>query len=139
MDYFKTEKRFAEGSGVYKSFVEWNIRATNEYSDRSVLAFMYNRFIRPEEKKFLRGRGETSLWTTTCSRFLTYFSGFGGHVSETGDPSAYTYLLRECVRCWKRGLLTKFDRRRESGRTPDKSCTEYENCTVLNKERVRAD
>lgn len=53
----KQKRDSLKGPGFTKSFVEWNIRATNEYSDRSVLAFMYNRFIRPEEKKFFEGQG----------------------------------------------------------------------------------
>ena len=55
----KSKMDALKGPGFAKSFVEWNIRATNDYADRSVLAFMYNRFIRPEEKQFFEGQEKT--------------------------------------------------------------------------------
>ncbi|MGG3622842.1 hypothetical protein ABES25_04675 [Bacillus gobiensis] len=54
----KSRKDALKGKGFAKSFIEWNIRATNEYGDRSTLAFIYNRFIRPEEKAFFETRPE---------------------------------------------------------------------------------
>ncbi|MCY7572457.1 hypothetical protein [Bacillus pumilus] len=48
----KDKQRALSGAGFSRSYVEWNIRATNDYADRSVLAFIYNRFINPYEKVF---------------------------------------------------------------------------------------
>lgn len=49
-----------KGKGYSKyGFLPMNARATNSYSDRHNLAYMYNRYLRPIEKQFLQTKGIT--------------------------------------------------------------------------------
>lgn len=48
-----------QGKGYSRGFIPNNTRATNEYADRSVLAYVYNRFMTPYEKSFFQDNGVT--------------------------------------------------------------------------------
>lgn len=48
-----------KGRGYSKGFLPVNMRATNEYADRSVLIYAYSRFMRPIEKTFFQDNGVT--------------------------------------------------------------------------------
>ncbi|WP_068792499.1 hypothetical protein [Brevibacillus laterosporus] len=48
-----------KGSGYAESFVEWNARATNQYAERYVMSYLFNRFMNPFERSFFEDRGVT--------------------------------------------------------------------------------
>lgn len=50
-------KTYLQGKGYTKGFIPMNMRATNDYSDRSVLIYAYNRFMNPFEKSFFQDNG----------------------------------------------------------------------------------
>jgi len=52
-------KPFLQGKGYTKGFIPLNMRATNDYADRSVLVYAYNRFMNPFEKSFFQDNGVT--------------------------------------------------------------------------------
>ncbi|WP_026677224.1 hypothetical protein [Fictibacillus gelatini] len=53
-------KPFLQGKGYTKGFIPMNMRATNDYADRSVLIYAYNRFMNPAfEKPFFQDNGVT--------------------------------------------------------------------------------
>ncbi|WP_025026674.1 hypothetical protein [Caldalkalibacillus mannanilyticus] len=47
------------GKGYAKSFTPVNLRATNEYSDRKALAYVFNRYLHPIERAFFEDNGIT--------------------------------------------------------------------------------
>lgn len=47
------------GKGYAKGFTALNLRATNDYSTRSTLAYIYNRFMNPVETSFFQDNGVT--------------------------------------------------------------------------------
>ncbi|TPE68947.1 hypothetical protein [Halalkalibacterium halodurans] len=47
------------GDGYKKSFIPLNMRATNDYSDRRALAYLFNRFMDPYERSFFEDNGVT--------------------------------------------------------------------------------
>jgi hypothetical protein len=53
---FKDFKTKLQGKGFTKSFLSFTTRATNEFKDKSVLAFCLNRFMIPIEKQFFQQR-----------------------------------------------------------------------------------
>lgn len=55
----KTMRAEYSGRGYKKAstFVEWNKRATNEYAERWALAYLFNRFCRPDETVFFQDNG----------------------------------------------------------------------------------
>ena len=55
----KEYKNELKGKGYTKGFLPLNSRATNYFSDRHNLAYMYNRYLRPIEKQFLQTKGVT--------------------------------------------------------------------------------
>lgn len=48
-----------QGRGYSKGFLSNNIRATNDFADRSVLIYAYSRFMTPHEKSFFQDQGVT--------------------------------------------------------------------------------
>jgi hypothetical protein len=50
-------KPFLQGKGYTKGFIPLNMRATNDYADRSVLIYAYNRFMNPFEASFFQDNG----------------------------------------------------------------------------------
>ncbi|WP_127488915.1 hypothetical protein [Paenibacillus ehimensis] len=46
-----------KGKGFADSFLAVNARATNEYADRWALAYIYNRYMNPQEKTFFQENG----------------------------------------------------------------------------------
>jgi transposase-like protein len=46
-----------KGRGFADSFLAVNARATNEYSDRWALAYIYNRYMNPHESSFFQENG----------------------------------------------------------------------------------
>lgn len=54
---FKDYRNQLKSKGMSESFAPYNIRATNEFSDRHYLAYCVNNFIRPWEARFFRERG----------------------------------------------------------------------------------
>lgn len=53
-------KTFLQGKGYTKGFISMTMRATNDYADRSVLVYAYNRFMNPTfEKPFFQDNGVT--------------------------------------------------------------------------------
>ena len=46
-----------KGRGYSKGFIPVNMRATNDYADRSVLIYAYSRFMNPIEKSFFQDNG----------------------------------------------------------------------------------
>lgn len=48
-----------QGKGYSKGFLSNNIRATNDFADRSVLIYAYSRFMTPYEKSFFQDQGVT--------------------------------------------------------------------------------
>ncbi|MGE6541102.1 DEAD/DEAH box helicase family protein [Bacillus luti] len=53
---FKDYRTKLQGKGFTKSFLSFTTRATNEFKDKSVLAFCLNRFMIPIEKQFFTQR-----------------------------------------------------------------------------------
>jgi hypothetical protein len=51
---FKNYKTSLRGEGFTNSYISWNIRATNEYIDKDILAFCLNRFMNPVELGFFQ-------------------------------------------------------------------------------------
>lgn len=47
------------GKGYAKGFTALNLRATNDYSNRSTLAYVFNRFMNPTESSFFQDNGVT--------------------------------------------------------------------------------
>lgn len=58
---FKNYKTAIAGKGYAKGFVSCNSRGTNEFRDRTALAYMLNRFQEPIIVNFFRSRGITVL------------------------------------------------------------------------------
>ena len=54
---FKDYKISLRGEGFSNSYVSWNIRATNNYIDKNVLAFCLNRYLNPVELGFFQDHG----------------------------------------------------------------------------------
>ena len=54
---FKKYKEKLAGRGYTKSYVSCNMRATNDFQDRTVIAYTVNRFLNPSIKRFLSNRG----------------------------------------------------------------------------------
>jgi len=50
---YKTGESFIRGKGYYYNNIAFNIKATNDYKDRDVLAYCVNIFIHPNEKIYL--------------------------------------------------------------------------------------
>ncbi|MFJ8263528.1 hypothetical protein ACIQ4I_16490 [Rummeliibacillus sp. NPDC094406] len=46
-----------KGNREKDNFLPFNARATNNYGDRNAMAYVYNRFMNPNEKKFFTSRG----------------------------------------------------------------------------------
>lgn len=53
----KDAKNVLKGKGYTTGFVPMNARATNEYKDKSNLAYLVNRFLRPTTKQFFENHG----------------------------------------------------------------------------------
>jgi hypothetical protein len=51
---FKERKTSLRGEGFSKSYIVWNIRATNDYKERNMLAFCLNRYLNPIELGFFQ-------------------------------------------------------------------------------------
>lgn len=56
---FKQYRDIVKGKGYTKGFLPINARATNNYADRSVVAYIANRYMDPFVKKFFTGHGIT--------------------------------------------------------------------------------
>lgn len=56
---FKQYRDIIKGKGYTKGFLPINARATNNYADRSVVAYIANRYMDPFVKKFFTGHGIT--------------------------------------------------------------------------------
>lgn len=54
---FKNGEKFIRGKGFYYSNIAFNIKATNNYRDKSVLAYCVNIFMQPNEKQYLLNNG----------------------------------------------------------------------------------
>lgn len=54
---FKSAQNHLKGRGYTRSFLSCNARATNEYKDRSSLAYCCNRFMSPDYVKYFREYG----------------------------------------------------------------------------------
>ncbi len=53
----KSFKGDIKGKGYSKSFITLNTRATNTYSDRNTLAYVYNKYLNPIDKQFFKYKG----------------------------------------------------------------------------------
>ncbi|MCM3736770.1 hypothetical protein M3215_13310 [Bacillus cytotoxicus] len=53
----KDSKVDLSGKGYTKGFIPCNMRATNEYASRSVLAYVFNRYLNPIERSFFEDHG----------------------------------------------------------------------------------
>ncbi|WP_423478949.1 hypothetical protein [Priestia megaterium] len=47
----------SKGNREKDNFLPFNARATNDYADRTTMAFVYNRFMNPNDKQFFTSRG----------------------------------------------------------------------------------
>ncbi|WP_045522754.1 hypothetical protein [Neobacillus niacini] len=47
----------SKGNREQDNFLPFNARATNNYADRTAMAFVYNRFMNPNDKQFFTSRG----------------------------------------------------------------------------------
>ena len=54
---FKDYKPFLEGKGYTKGFLSSNMRATNDYKDRTAVAYLVNKFFNPHIKNFFTQNG----------------------------------------------------------------------------------
>lgn len=54
---FKDYIGMIRGKGYYKCYIPWNTRATNDYSDKTALAYLVNTYINPSIKIFLESAG----------------------------------------------------------------------------------
>ena len=54
---FKSEKKKLSGKGYTKAFIPCNERATNDYKDKTCLAYCCNRYISPDYVNYLIERG----------------------------------------------------------------------------------
>ena len=54
---FETGKKHLSGKGYSRSFTSFNMKATNEYRSRFLLAYCVNVFMNPFEKRYLTKRG----------------------------------------------------------------------------------
>lgn len=83
------------------NFVAFNIRATNEYSDRTAAAFVFNRFMNPNEKQFFEKRGvkvdEDLLAVSDLIQFL-----FRGCIRNGEPMSCYipSERMRDLLKLW---------------------------------------
>ncbi len=53
----KSEKDALKGKGYANSFIPLNLRATNDYANRWALAYMFNRYMTPNERVFFEDNG----------------------------------------------------------------------------------
>lgn len=56
---FKDYKTLVSGNGYAKGFIPSNMRATNEYADRTAIAYLVNKYFNPFIKKFFTSHGVT--------------------------------------------------------------------------------
>lgn len=54
---FESGKKFLRGKGYFRSDTAFNMKATNEYRDKHVLAYLVNVFMNPFEKRYLTEHG----------------------------------------------------------------------------------
>lgn len=54
---FKDYKKLVSGNGYAKGFIPSNMRATNEYADRTAIAYLVNKYFNPFIKKFFTSHG----------------------------------------------------------------------------------
>lgn len=54
---FKSFKKEVQGKGYTKGFISCNMRATNEYKDRTCVAYLMNRYMNPIVKNFFLQKG----------------------------------------------------------------------------------
>ena len=83
------------------NFLPLNARATNEYSDRTAVAYVYNRFMNPMEKSFFYSRGvsvnEDMLAQSDLIQFL-----FRGCIRNNEEMNCYipSKRMRELLYDW---------------------------------------
>lgn len=75
------------------NFLSFNVRATNDYADRTAMAFVYNRFMNPLEKKFFENRNikvdENGLALSDLIQFL-----YRGCIRNNEKMNCYIPSLR---------------------------------------------
>lgn len=54
---FKAYKKLISGKGYAKGYLPSNMRATNEYKDRTAVAYMINKYFNPCIKNFFLSKG----------------------------------------------------------------------------------
>ncbi|WP_374054879.1 hypothetical protein [Rossellomorea sp. FM04394] len=90
-----------KGDRIKDNFLPFNARATNTYADRTAMAFVYNRFMNPNDKKFFTSRGvevnEDLLAVSDLIQFL-----FRGCIRNGERMNCYipSYRMRELLRKW---------------------------------------
>lgn len=83
------------------NFLSLNARATNEYRDRTAMAYVYNRFMNPMEKSFFNNRGvsvnEDMLAQSDLIQFL-----FRGCIRNNEEMNCYipSKRMRELLYDW---------------------------------------
>lgn len=58
---YKKGENLIRAKGFYRSNIAFNMKATNDYRDRSVLAYCVNIFMQPNEKNYLLSKGVNVL------------------------------------------------------------------------------
>lgn len=86
---FKEFQNLLKGKGYTKGFLPLNSRATNEYRDRTSVAYPVNRYLNPFVKQFLPLM-ELRL-TKTAMRFPRCYSSSGGLRSVTAKTYGYMF------------------------------------------------
>lgn len=97
----KQSRPFLSGRGYAKSFASLNLRATNEYADRTTLMYVSNRYINPDDSVFFQDNGITvdqDLWA--LSEMLQWI--WRGAIRKGEEINLYLPSSR------MRGLLEKW-------------------------------
>ncbi|WP_253957833.1 hypothetical protein [Metabacillus halosaccharovorans] len=91
----------SKGNRYKDNFLPFNARATNNYADRTAVAYVYNRFMNPNDKKFFTSRGvavnEDLLAVSDLIQFL-----FRGCIRKGESMSCYipAERMRKLLKDW---------------------------------------
>ena len=98
---FKDYKKLIQGKGYTKGFLPSNIRATNDYQDRTAVAYLVNKFFNPYIKSFFESQGieidEDAYATSEMLQFIWRSAIRQGKHITIYIPSR---RMRELLRKW---------------------------------------
>ncbi|KGK88644.1 hypothetical protein DP68_06995 [Clostridium sp. HMP27] len=102
---FKDMKSLLKGKGYTKGFVPCNSRATNEFKDRTTMAYIANRFTNPCVKQFFKANGvEINEDAIALSELVQWI--FRSAIREGKEVNLYipSRRMRTLLQNWLKGV-----------------------------------